>query len=151
MPAEEPAPAEPKKVSKKPAANETFDLKYRFKRGEMVRTEIVHRATVQTTIQGTSQTAETQSKSIKAWLVKDVGADGTITFVHSVESIEMRQKTQGRKEIRYNSLTDREVPAGYEDAAAAVGLPLTVVTMDSRGKILKRVEKRVQPMSVSRR
>ena len=147
-PSDAPA-AKAKPASPAPGAGQKFNLKYKFTAGEVVRTEIVHRATVQTTIQGTSQTAETLSKSIKAWQVNDVTPDGTVTFVHSVESIEMWQKTQGRQEVRYNSQTDKEVPAGYEDAASAVGVPLTIATMDSFGKVLKRQEKRPQPTSVS--
>jgi hypothetical protein len=141
--AEEPAVAEPKSVGFK------HDLEYRFAPGEVLRTEIVHRATVQTSIQGNSQTAETLSKSIKSWEVTDVTDEGVVTFVHKVDSIEMWQKSQGRQEIRYNSQTDQDVPPGYEEVAKAVGVPLTVVTMDSHGKILKRVEKRAQPTSMS--
>jgi hypothetical protein len=126
-----------------------YDFKYKFKELELVRTEIVHRATVQTTIQGTSQTAETQSKSVKSWRIDKINDDGTFTFTHSVESIDMWQKMQGRPEIRYNSTTDSEVPPGYEDVAQAVGVPLTIVTMDNRGKILKRFEKRAQPVGAS--
>lgn len=126
-----------------------YDLAYRFTPGEVLRSEIVHRATVQTSIQGNTQTAETLSKSIKRWEVGDVTEEGVVTFVHQVESIEMWQKTQGRQEVRYNSLSDSEVPPGYEDVASAVGVPLTVVTMDDRGKIMKRAEKRVQPASMS--
>jgi hypothetical protein len=126
-----------------------YDLKYSFTRGEVLRTEVVHRATVQTSIQGTSQTAETQSTSIKVWQINDVDAQGNVTFVHKVESIDMWQRAQGRQEIRYNSATDQQVPPGYEDAAAAVGVPLTTVTMDQRGKILKRHENRQQPTSMS--
>ncbi|HTM55109.1 MAG TPA: DUF6263 family protein [Pirellulales bacterium] len=130
-----------------PAAK--YDLKYKFSPGEIVRTEVIHRATVQSTIDGSTQRAETQSKSIKLWQIKGVDEDGAITFVHRVESIEMWQRMQGREEIRYNSLTDAEPPAGYEDVAKAVGVPLTIATMDCRGKILRRQEKRVQPVSVS--
>jgi hypothetical protein len=72
-----------------------------------------------------------------------------VTFVHSVESIDMWQRTQGRKEIRYNSQTDSEVPPGYEAAAQAVGVPLSTVTMDDRGTILKRKESRAAPMATS--
>ena len=104
---------------------------------------------MQTTIQGTSQTAETHSKSIKVWKIDKVAENGGVTFTHQVESIDMWQKTQGRPEVRYNSQTDGEVPPGYEEAAKAVGVPLTVVTMDDRGKILKRQEKRAQPVSLS--
>jgi hypothetical protein len=126
-----------------------YELAYKFTAGEKLRTEVIHQATVQTTIQGTTQIAETRSLSIKVWQVKDVDDEGTVHFVHMVESIDMRQKSQGRKEIRYNSDEDSEAPPGYEDVAKAVGVPLTIVTMDKYGKIIKRQEKRLQPTSVS--
>ncbi len=129
-------------------AGKKYDLRYKFKPGETLRWEVVHRATVQTTIQGTSQTAETHSTSIKHWVIDDVTDDGDITFTHSVESIDMWQKTQGRSEVRYNSATDEEIPPGYETAAASVGVPLTVITMNDRGKILNRAEKHSQPVSL---
>jgi hypothetical protein len=132
-----------------PPGAPTYDLVYHFKVGEQVRTEVVHKAAVQTTIDGSTQKAETQSKSVKVWRIDDVAADGTVTFLHTVESIDMWQRTQGRKEVRYNSATDREVPPGYEEVAAAVGKPLTVVTMNDRGKILKREEKRAHPIGAS--
>ena len=147
--AEEGDEASPAEDEGSPGDAAKYDLKYQFTPGEVLRTEIVHRATVQTTIQGTSQTAETQSTSIKAWQIHDVDADGNVTFVHMVESIDMWQRAQGRKDIRYNSATDKEVPPGYEEVAQAVGVPLTTVTMDPRGKILKRQEKRQQPTSMS--
>lgn len=139
-----PAPAEP--VA---ADTQKYDLIYKFAPGEQVRTEIVHKAAVQTTIDGSTQKAETQSKSVKVWRVDEVKDDGTVKFLHTVESIDMWQRTQGRKEVRYNSLTDTEVPAGYEEVASAVGKPLTIVTMNKRGKILKREEKRAQPIGTS--
>ncbi|MEX0979171.1 MAG: DUF6263 family protein, partial [Pirellulales bacterium] len=126
-----------------------YDLKYKFTPGETLRSEVVHRATVQTTIQGTSQTAETESKSIKVWKVQKVADDGTVTFAHLVENIDMWQRTTGRQEVRYNSQTDKEAPPGYEEVAKAVGVPLSVVTMDNKGTILKRSETRQQPMSMS--
>jgi len=118
-----------------------YDLAYKFQSGDVLRWEVVHRAAVDTTIQGTNQTAETRSTSIKVWRVSDVAADGQITFVHSVESIDMWQKMQGRQEVRYNSQTDKDIPAGYEDVAKAVGVPLTVVKIDRRGKVISREEK----------
>lgn len=143
-PADTAAPAESAATD-----SQKYDLIYKFSPGEQVRTEIVHKAAVQTTIDGSTQKAETQSKSVKVWRVDEVQADGTVKFLHTVESIDMWQRTQGRKEVRYNSQTDTEVPPGYEDVAAAVGKPLTIVTMNSRGKILKREEKRAQPIGAS--
>ncbi len=56
----------------------------------------------------------------------------------------MWQKSQGRQEVRYNSRTDEKVPPGYEDVAKAVGVPLTVVKIDRRGKVLSREEQQPQ-------
>jgi hypothetical protein len=131
------------------AGRQKYDLKYKFQKGETVRTEVVHRAKVHTTIQGSSQTAETQSKSIKVWIVKFVDIKGHVTFEHRVENIDMWQKTTGRQEVRYNSETDKEAPPGYEAVAEAVGVPLSTVTMDDRGTIIKRKESRAQPVGVS--
>jgi hypothetical protein len=124
-------------------------LRYKFVAGETIETEVVHQAKVQTTIQGTTQTAESQSTSTKVWKVSDVADDGTASFQHMVSRIDMWQRTTGRQEVRYNSETDEKVPPGYEQAAAAVGVPLATVTMDARGTIVKRKEHRDQPMGVS--
>ena len=123
----------------------TYKLRYKFQPGETIRTEVVHRATVETTIQGTTQTAETRSISVKAWKVTGVNEDGDIRFVHSVENIDMWQHTQGRQEVRYNSQTDKQPPPGYEDAAKAVGVALAVVIMDEHGRVLQRENMHPQP------
>lgn len=115
-------------------------LEYRFEPGEVIRWQVEHRANIRSTVAGTTQTAETISRSVKAWRVEEA-SDHSITFVHMVESVDMRQKLTGRQEVRYNSQTDAEVPVGFQDAAKNVGVPLTVVTMDPRGVVLKRDEK----------
>ena len=126
-----------------------YDLKYKFTPGETLRAEVVHQVKVKTTVQGTSQTAESNSRSVKVWKILDVTEEGTVTFQHMVAHVDMWQRTTGRKEVRYNSDTDEEVPPGYEAVADAVGVPLSTVTMDARGKIIKRKEHREQPMGVS--
>jgi len=128
-----------------PPGEPTYVLVYKFRPGETVRTRVVHRATVDNAIQGTSQTAETRSSSIKVWKISDLAPGGLITFVHSVESVDMWEQTQGRQEVRYNSLTDKEVPDAYKEVAAQIGIPLTVVTMDRNGKVVRRDEKMKQP------
>jgi hypothetical protein len=127
------------------AEDAKYELRYKFKPGEVVRTEVVHKATVETTIQGTSQTAETRTSSVKTWKIDKVADDGSITFTHLIENIDMWQKMQGRQELRYNSQTDKQPPQGYEDVAKQVGVPLTTITMDAHGKILHREEKLKQP------
>jgi hypothetical protein len=139
-------PAKPMAPAKSAAApsDGKYRLQHQLKAGEVIRWEVVHRAVVDSTMQGTNQTAETCSTSVKMWKVTGVSADGQITLVHSVESIDMWQKTQGRAEVRYNSRTDDKVPPGYEEIATAVGVPLTEVTIDRHGEVLKREEKHRQ-------
>lgn len=122
-----------------------YVLQYRFQPGEVLRWKVVHRATVATTIQGTSQSAKTRSTSTKAWKVIDATAEGPVTIEHSVEDIDLWQQLQGRQEVTYNSRTDREIPEGYKEAAEAVGKPLTRVKFDSRGKLIDREELHSQP------
>src|SRR5207249_3896401 len=48
-------------------------------------------------------------------------------------------------EVRYNSLTDTKIPPGFETMAKDVNVPLTVITLDARGTLVKREEKRANP------
>jgi hypothetical protein len=125
-----------------PPPGPKHELRYKFQPGEIVRTKVLQQVVLDTTISGSTQTAETTSGSVKVWRITQVEPDGSITFEHSVESVEMRQKVSGREAITYNSKTDNEPPPQYEGVAKSVGVPLTVVTIDPSGKILKRVEKR---------
>jgi hypothetical protein len=123
------------------AAPEKHTLRYKFRPGETIRWEVVHQASVQTTISGTTQTAETVTKSIKIWRVTGVREDGTAEFEHSVQSVDMRQKLTGRQEVRYNSDTDKTPPAGFENVAKSIGVPLSVITLNAKGEVVHRIEK----------
>ena len=117
-----------------------YRLRYRFKAGETIRWQVEHRARVTTTVSGSTQTAETLSRSIKVWRVKEMAAapQPAVIFEHMVENVEMRQKISGREEVVYNSATDVVAPAGFEAAAQSVGVVLARVTMDLRGVIVNR-------------
>ncbi len=121
-----------------PATGKTYLLRYKFNKGETLRWDVEHQATVRMTVGGTTQTADTFSKSVKLWKVSQVDKQGRVTFIHSVESIQMRQKFSGRQEITYDSTTDKEAPVGFQDVAKSVGQPLSSITLDATGKILKR-------------
>jgi hypothetical protein len=117
------------------------DLRYRFAKGETVRSKVVQQSKIETTISGTSQTADMTSISTRAWRVTDVSQEGNMTFETSIESIDMRHKMSGRQEVKYNSQTDEKPPLGYESAAESVGKVLTQIVIDPAGKILKREKK----------
>jgi hypothetical protein len=133
-----PARAGSEKPEPRPLRPGEYLLRYQFHSGDELRWTVVHRCRIHTTVSGSTQTADTTTTSVKVWRVHDVKPDGSIIFDHLVESVDMRHRLSGRDEVRYDSRTDLVAPHGFEDVARAVGVPLAVVTIDSRGKILKR-------------
>ncbi|MCA9245511.1 MAG: hypothetical protein KDA42_00320 [Planctomycetales bacterium] len=126
-------------------APERYVLAYQMQAGEDLRWQTMHRATIRTTIRGTTQTAQTSTDSFKRWHVTSVSPEGDITFVHFVDQVKMVNKISERAEVCYDSAKDAQPPAGYENVAAAVGVPLAEVQIDRHGAVLKRIQKLVQP------
>lgn len=126
------------------AAEETYTLRYKFQAGEAIRTKVVHQATVKTTIDGTSQTANTVSVSLKRWDVESV-EDGVATFVHSVEYVDMWNQISGREKISYDSREGEEPPAGFETVAQEVATPLTRFQINEQGTLIEREKLRKTP------
>jgi hypothetical protein len=128
-------------------AEERYELRYRFHPGETLRWNVEQRTQMRTSVSRSTQDAETASYSVKAWRVKEVKADGTAVFDHSVEWVDMRNKLSGSQEVRYDSRTDKRAPPGYQDVASAVGVPLSTITLDPQGKIVKREKHAVKGSS----
>ncbi|MCA9231555.1 MAG: hypothetical protein KDA57_12970 [Planctomycetales bacterium] len=124
---------------------EKYQLRYKFELGEVMRYHVKHTADIRSTIEGTSQQAESQSESIKVWKVTDVLPNGEIEFVHLVESVRMSNRVPNRAATHYDSEKDKTPPPGFEQAARAVGVPLSVVRITPAGEIVGRQEKHPQP------
>ena len=124
-----------------------YHLRYKFKMGEVLRYQVKHATDIRTTIEETTQTAESSSESIKAWKVTDVLPNGEMEFVHVVETVKMSNTVPNRGTTKYNSATDKTPPVGFEQAARAVGVPLSRVRIKPDGEIVEREEKHPQPQS----
>jgi hypothetical protein len=120
------------------AASETYLLRYKFAEGEQVHWKVVHLGTTETTIQGNTQTSKSRSTSTKVWKVQNVDESGNVTFVHTVDSVDMWQQLSDRPEIRYNSDKKQKVPPEYEHVAKTVGVALATVKISTKGDIIKR-------------
>jgi hypothetical protein len=73
-----------------PPAGPKHTLAYKFKPGELIRTSVLQQVRLDTTIAGSTQTAETVSGSVKVWKIQSVASSGDMTFEHAVESVNMR-------------------------------------------------------------
>jgi hypothetical protein len=126
------------------AAGPKYTLKYKFKPGEKLHWDVSHRARIRTIAGGTTQDVETASDSVKVWTVSEVDAQGNTTLVHSVHSVRMRHKFSGREEtvVELPVPPDKQIPIGYEGVAGDVGVPLTRITMDVHGGVVKKEDLR---------
>jgi hypothetical protein len=129
-----------------PAADAAkHDLRYKFTTGTVLRYKVDHRAAIRSTIDETTQEAQTKTESVKAWKVTDVLPSGELEFMSVVESVYMNNRLPDRAPVEYDSTKDATPPPGYEDTARAIGIPLSVVRMTPRGKITSHNVKHRQP------
>ena len=126
-------------------STEEFSLTYKFQLGEVLRYRVEHTADIRSTMEGTSQQAETKSDSIKSWKVTDVLPNGEMEFVHLVEVVRMSNRVPNRAPVEFDSESDKSPPAGFEQVARAVGVPLSVIRITPTGEIVSREEKHPQP------
>jgi hypothetical protein len=122
-------------ASRNPA---TYDLRYRLAAGDVLRYEASHRASIRSTIDKTTQEAQTRTDSVKLWKVTDVLPNGDIEVMNVVESVHMKNQLPDHTPTEYNSEHDKTPPPGYDDAARAIGVPLSVVRLSPAGKVVHR-------------
>lgn len=115
-----------------------YDLRYKVNRGDVLRYEVTHRASIRSTIDNTTQAAQTKTDSMKAWKVTDVLPEGDIEFTNVVEKVHMVNQLPEKDPVEYDSTKDAVAPPGFEDAAKAVGVPLSVMRITPRGKVVRR-------------
>jgi hypothetical protein len=132
------APLTANEKSPAPPESTKHDLQYKLKRGDVLRYEVLHRASIRTTIDETTQSAQTKTDSVKVWKVSDVLPNGEIEFMNVVEHVHMINQLPDRKSAEYDSQRDKTPPPGFEDAARAIGVPLSVVRITPRGKVVRR-------------
>jgi hypothetical protein len=118
--------------------SERILLQYKLAAGDVLRYEVEHKATVRSTIKGTTQTVRTESDSTRAWKVLDVLPGGEIEFGHVIERVHMKNELPDRAPIEYDSQKDKVPPPGYEQVAMALGVTLTVHRIKPSGEIVSR-------------
>jgi hypothetical protein len=127
-------------VAQLPAKTEIkkYDLQYKLSRGDVLRYDVTHQASISGTSDKTTQTAEAKTDSIKVWKVTDILPSGDIEFMNVCERVHMVNQLPDHKATEYDSTRDKTPPPGFEDTAKAVGVPLSTMKITTRGKVLNR-------------
>jgi hypothetical protein len=116
----------------------THDLRYKAAIGDIFRYEVKHQASIRTTIDDTTQSVQTKTDSVKSWKISDVLPSGEIEFVTMVDRVHMVNQLPEREPTEFDSQRDKTPPPGYEEAARAVGVPLSLIRISPSGKVLRR-------------
>lgn len=127
-------------------AQEKFKLEYKLKPGEQIVSKVYHEAETETNISGTSEGSRSQTTSIKIWEVKSTEKDGNITFVYSIDSVDMQQSIGDGEELKYNSKSDKEAPKIFQRVAETVQKPLATITINRFGEVIKRDNELKSPL-----
>src|SRR4051812_25824984 len=115
-----------------------YDLQYKLSRGDVLRYDVTHNASISGTSDKTTQVAQSKTDSIKSWKVTDVLPSGDVEFMNVCERVHMVNELPDRKATEYDSTRDKTPPAGFEDTAKAVGVPLSTMRITTHGKVLNR-------------
>jgi hypothetical protein len=122
----------------KPAEPATYELRYKLKRGDVLRYEVTDRASFTTTIEQSTSSTQTKTVTVKAWKVIDVLPDGNIEFMNVIERVKMVNQLPDHEPVEYDSELDKTPPPGFEDIARSIGVPLVAVTMTPHGEVVVR-------------
>ena len=127
-----------------------YDLKYKFTVGETIRSKVTHTSDVHTTIKNTHESATSRAESEKVWRVIAVSPTGEATLEYSVDYVVMRGKIGDYAEVVYDSRKDVVPPDVYKGVAKTVKTPIAEITLDARGRVMKReVKLQNAPANVS--
>ncbi len=124
---------------------EKHTLRYKFHTGDVLRYDITHNASIRSTLDGTTERVQMRTESTKAWKIIDVLPSGEIEVQNVVERVKMTNSLQDHAKMTFDSTKDKTPPPGFEDAAKAIGVPLSHIRITPWGKVLKHDIKHHQP------
>ncbi|MDR0705990.1 MAG: hypothetical protein LBF88_13540 [Planctomycetaceae bacterium] len=116
-------------------------LRYHFKKGDVLRWNVLQSLKIRTSISGVEEVVETTSRSAKVWTVISVDNGGTATFEYHVDDVKMRQfqtDKDGAKVAEYNSRKDKNIPGAFINLEGTIGVPLAHISVDILGKTTKK-------------
>lgn len=113
-------------------------LRYKLQPGQQLTYRVVHSAKTNVRINGTDESSEMHTTSVRSWNVTDVDSEGTIGFDHTIDSVVMTQQNGDEKEIRWDSRSDATPPPQFERVAAKLGQVLDTIRINPRGQVIDR-------------
>ena len=118
--------------------NEKHLLRYCFQKGDTLEWNVRQTLRVTTSLKGKTETIETSSRSTKIWTVLDVSDDDVATFEYKVGAVKMQQSQTDKKDEKYDSNVDKEIPEAFITLEETVGVPLAELSIDALGEMKRK-------------
>jgi hypothetical protein len=131
------------------AAADGVRLRYAFRVGDDLASEVAHRALTETTMNGVTQSVETSTDSTRTWKVVAVDQAGGATLEQVVDEVTMTSRSSDQGEVRWSSAGLADPPPGYEGVRQSLGVPLVRLRVADDGRILERRELRPCPAAAT--
>ena len=113
-------------------------LKYKFKKGEVLRWRVEQVFSTETRGNKLKTTANNRTVSTRKWEVKKIFENGNVLIVYSIEERADWVKISGQPEVFYDSRRSTKIPPRYADVAAKVGVPLATAELDPFGNVIEK-------------
>ena len=113
-------------------------LRYRFKKGEELRWNVLNTLKMKTIIGGMEENIEARSRAVKIWKTLDVHGQGAATFEYRVEDIDLHRAQTGHDDVFYNNRRDRTIPIEFSNLMGKIGVPLARIQIDPQGITTKK-------------
>lgn len=118
------------------ASSETFNLEYRFHRGEIVGYSVDSQSKVFLQQQEAEQHVEHGSFTNKRFTVKSVDADGNAVLDLQIDRVRLNASVDGGDSVTYDTDSGEEPPNEFQGISATVGKPHARVKVSPRGELL---------------
>ena len=125
-------------ATKRSNSKQKFKLEYKLKAGQEVRWNVEHVASTKAQIAGQKEESSSRSTSRKLWQIRSVDSKGNMTFVHSIEAVNMWQQLGEAEPVTYDSETGEKAPVEFETVTEKIGKPLAVFTVSPQGRVVDR-------------
>ena len=96
----------------------TYDLRYKLATGDVLRYDAMHRASIRSTIDQTTQAAQTKTDSVKLWKITDVLPNGDIEVMNVVERVHMVNQLPDHDPTEYDIMIPMPGGRMYHHASA---------------------------------
>lgn len=124
------------------------EARFRWQPGQVLTYKVVQSSSATENSAEKASVTETRLELTKKWQVVAVDAAGVATLSMSLDRLRMETKPPtGVALIFDSSAKDKSTPALIEEMSKYIGVPLTVIRMDSRGQLTEVKESKFGPAS----